>query len=138
MISVRYKLKKTAVLLICFLILCWGVTLIHIEYLTAVHGEEFKQVVNNTCRIGDENFEGYYKILEYRPLKYARVYCVVKNQELDINYACELLITGYEGHHQVALNDTIWSRHGTADGVIWPYWWNFVYLHTILSIGRRF
>ena len=47
--------------------LWWVASLIHAEYLTNMYGNEFYQTVNKEC--GIEN-GGYYKVLDYKHLKY--------------------------------------------------------------------
>lgn len=92
------KLKKIINLLICILMLWWVASLIHAEYLTNMYGNEFYQTVNKEC--GIEN-GGYYKVLDYKHLKYGRLYCVIKNQYA--NYACELIITGSGQNQKIVL-----------------------------------
>lgn len=102
--------------------LWWVASLIHAEYLTNMYGNEFYQTVTKEC--GIENGE-YYKVLDYKHLKYGRLYCVIKNQYA--NYACELIITGSGQNQKIVSNDTIWSNTGSASEIIWPYWWHFIY-----------
>ena len=102
--------------------LWWVASLIHAEYLTNMYGNEFYQTVNKEC--GIEN-GGYYTVLDYKHLKYGRLYCVIKNQYA--NYACELIITGSGQNQKIVSNDTIWSNTGSASEIIWPYWWHYIY-----------
>jgi hypothetical protein len=64
----------------------------------------------------------YLRVLNYSD-ESARVYYVAQNkaggdvvefEKKDNEWSCSQW-------------DTIWSDTGSASGVIWPYWWHFIY-----------
>lgn len=120
-INVIKKIKTVAIYLLIFGFLMWVVDLVRIEYLTLRHGNEFHDIIQAECNI---DAGGYYKVLDYKHLKYGRIYCVVKNDK--IHYASEMIILD-NGDKDIVFNDTVWSTSGSASEVIWPYWWHFIY-----------
>ena len=53
----------------------------------------------------------------------AAVYYIAK----DHANGCVLDFQKQEGEWSMTEWNCIWSDHGSASGVIWPYWWHFIY-----------
>ena len=104
--------------LICFIVLTWLLAFIHTETLTHKHAGEYTDYLKAYYQV-DNDTSLDVKILDYNPLRYAKLYVI-----LDKQYAEELIITGYDNTKTVVYSDTLWSKKGgNADRTVWPYWW---------------
>ena len=65
----------------------------------------------------------FFKVLEYETCGVAKVYYISKGKT-----GGNVLTFVYEEDtwHEVSCN-TIWSKTGSADDVIYPYWWHRIY-----------
>ena len=103
---------------ILIFILIWFLSIIKCECLTLIHGNQFKDLYKENTMIGDVY---RFKVIEYND-KYARVYYVSGNKEIG-NKAGNILKFKREGNKWTFTGawSTVWSKHGSADGFIWPY-----------------
>ena len=119
---VKKFLKVLLVLLVGILlgvIAMWCVTLIRHEIQTRAHYEEFEYAYMDGTTLGDME---YFKVVYYDD-KAAQVYYVSKGMA-----GGDLLTFERSGDAWVQVQwNTIWSSTGSASGVIWPYWWHFIY-----------
>ncbi len=111
--------KKTIVWVVTFTVifipfLHWLSSLIYCEYLTLVYGDEFKEEYKQCSMLPLEI--DHYKVMRYSK-NYAEVY-----------YVTEDCISGnilkfYKENNEWIMTswNTVWSKHGSADGFIWPY-----------------
>ncbi len=88
----------------------WSLSILKCEYLTYVHKNEF---------IYDEEIKdsALVKILEYND-DYARLYCI--NYNVHSGSLCTFLKKDGKWIFK-SWGRGVWSRHGSADGFIWPY-----------------
>ena len=63
----------------------------------------------------------YLKVMEYSA-NTAQVYYVTKNTFGNI-----ITFTKQNNEWILIKWKTVWSKTGSADRVIWPYWWHFIY-----------
>ncbi len=96
----------------------WAADAIRCEDMTRRHAGELFDVCDNHNMIGPLE---YIKVLAYENpygiSGYAKVYAVSENREVGVKF---ILI--YEDKRWEILGwDTIWSAHGNADEIIWPY-----------------
>jgi hypothetical protein len=91
-----------------------------------IHGNEFAEAYKENTMLGDMD---YWKVLDYSATS-ARVYYVsVGNSSANI-----LSFTEENGQWKYdRWENTVWSTSGSADGIIWPYWWHFFYAHQRLN-----
>ena len=107
-------MKKTFKFLLLFVLISfttfWSLSILKCEYLTFTHGDEFKH-------IEEINSSAMMKVLEYDD-NYARLYCI--NYNVHNGTTCRLRKANgcwyFDGWGW-----GVWSKHGTADGYIWPY-----------------
>ena len=101
-------------------IVIWGVSLIKCEILTYRYGKEFDTIYKANTMIGEID---YLKVLDYSDTS-ARVYYVSINKSGGsiLRFAKKDGQWTYEAWERV-----VWSKIGCASGVIWPYWWHFIY-----------
>ena len=112
--------KSTCILLtiILALLLNWGFALVKCEILTAKYGDQalYSACIEQTMIEEDSSF----KVLECEPAVYARVYAKGANTSHEL-----ILICDQDSHAsnpwKVVIWNTIWSKSGSADGFIWPY-----------------
>ena len=121
------KLKIYIIILspvLCFLLI-WGISLAKCEILTLMHGDEFSEIYKENTMLGEQE---HWKVLDYSKTS-ARVYYVGLNHSgADI-----LTFVKENGKWRHDGWDTVWSTSGSADNVIWPYWWDFFYARPRLS-----
>ena len=112
--------KRIAVILIIVLIspiLYWGISFAKCEILTTMYGHHFS--------------DGYYRILDdiafFKVIGYsdsnATVYYVNKNKTAGVS----VNFTSDNGEWTYDSWDAVWSEGGTADDILFPYWWHFLY-----------
>ncbi|MCL2611346.1 MAG: hypothetical protein FWE02_06690 [Defluviitaleaceae bacterium] len=126
----KYIKKTILVILIGFLIF-WLGSLAHVWFLTASHGEVFKEIIVNDDWFGTFREINRVRVLEFSE-DFARVYfsSIRGTHETDTlsrdfrprtRLGGELLhFRKRDGEWHIVFWDTIWARTGTADGFIWP------------------
>ena len=112
--------KRIAVILIIVLIspiLYWGISLAKCEFLTGMYGKYFTENYRENTMIGEID---YLKVLDYSD-SLARVYYVTEN-----NGSGEILVFSKENDVWVykEWEKTVWATMGSADDIMWPYWWH--------------
>lgn len=114
-------MKKFFLIVICTFSAVWVFSLIRCEYLTNKHYDDFKYGYKENAMLGDIE---YFKVLSCDG-KTARVYYVGKDMSgADIlKFVKDGNIWSYDSWYA-----TVWSgTGGSASGVVWPYWWHFIY-----------
>ena len=113
-------IKRILFIILIILILYWLLSLLRCEILTLIHGHKFESNYKENTMIGEID---YLKVLDYSDTT-ARVYYVGKNKS-----GGDVLIFKNKNNTWVydSWENTIWSRTGSADDVIFPYWWHFIY-----------
>ena len=101
------------------LLLIWGASLIRCEILTAKYYDDFADAHAQNTMLGDME---YFKVLRCDG-KTAEVYYVGRNMA----GADVLTFENQNGTWVQSDWKTIWSDGGSASGVIYPYWWHFIY-----------
>ena len=117
-------MKKKALLIIVIVAIMiptafWASALIKCEMLTQKYYDDFKQAYTQNTML--EEME-YFKVLSCDE-NTAEVYYVSK----DMTDANVLTFKNNNGVWQQISWETIWSASGSASGVIYPYWWHFIY-----------
>lgn len=114
------KFLFTFICSVSLIIFVWCAFLLKCEILTAMHEKNFtrKDVI---ALLGDEQI---CKVIEYSENE-AKVYYVSTQKTMGnlltfIREDCVWRIKNW---------NTIWSKDGNADNIIWPYWWHFIYSH---------
>ena len=117
----KKKLFKIIVLVIViFPIVFWGISLAKCEILTFLYGKEFDEIYQENTMIGDIEF---LKILDYSS-KSARVYYISANKSM----GNILRFSKNDGQWEYEKwETTVWSTSGTADDVVYPYLWHWIY-----------
>lgn len=104
---------------VCLFLVVWGGALIKNEYNTNKYQDDFKDGWKNVNMLAEPDF---FKVLHIDN-NYAEVYYVSKDASADI--------LSFKHVNNVWVFDkwvaTVWSKHGSASEVIWPYWWHFIY-----------
>mgnify|MGYP000910990521 CR=1 FL=1 len=106
---------------IVWFLVIWLFSLGKCELLTLLHGSEFSnQAMYENTMLPQI---GYVKVLSYTK-NYARIYIVSENRTFGtiIGFARENGKWKYNKWEKPT-----WSVGGTADDIIWPYWWHFFY-----------
>ena len=102
------------ILFSCFLYMICNI--VKIEIVTNIYGYEFM------------DFEVIYKAEDFKILsytkEYAKIYCISKNKN---NGTIHSYIKSGDSWRYNKWEDGGWSKHGTADKIVWPYWWHFFY-----------
>ena len=107
----------SAVLMV--LIAIWILSLIKNDILTLKYHDDFAQAYTQNTMLGEME---YFKILHCDD-NTAEVYYVSQGMK-DAN------VLSFENHNGTWTQtswQTIWSTSGSASGVIYPYWWHFIY-----------
>ena len=113
------KLSFRIILIICICIIVYLIgSIIKCELLTNKYGSEF-------LRFEEINQAETYKILTYTH-NYARVYCISTNKQ---NGTVHNFIKSDGSWTYNQWEDGGWSKHGTADEIVWPYWWHIIYFY---------
>ncbi len=97
----------------------WVSSLINCEILTNQYFEDFEKAYTQNPMLGEME---YFKILHCDD-NTAEVYYVSQGMK-DAN------VLSFENHNGTWTQtswQTIWSTSGSASGVIYPYWWHFIY-----------
>ena len=114
-----YHKKRRIIISIIFLLLVspWLFSLATCEYATIKYGDEFKGLEAQTNMLTQSD---YLKVLDVSET-YAKVYYVSP-------YSGNVLYfeKSSEAWRMVEW-ETVWSSTGSASGVVWPYWYHFIY-----------
>lgn len=116
----KKKVTKILTVILCVPIAVWLISLAKCEVLTVLHENEFFQFYQGEDMLADIK---YLKILSYSD-DLARIYCVTKN---NLNANVFEFIQEDNVWKFNKWETTVWSSSGSASGVIWPYWWHFIY-----------
>ena len=116
--------KRLKVLIIIAIIVAvptvvWLSSLINCERLTQKYYKDFEDTYTQNVMLGDIE---YFKVLRCDG-ETADVYYVSE----DMVNANVLTFKNTDGKWIETDWNTIWSKTGSASGVIFPYWWHFVY-----------
>ena len=109
--AVKKIVLIVSVLLVCF----YGVCLGRCELLTAVHGREFEGLELGTGLL--ERSDSL-KVLDYSAAE-ASVYYV--GPERSNGNVLRFSRSGGTGPWELTGWNTVWSKSGSADGLVWPY-----------------
>lgn len=87
---------------------------IRVEIKTYMYADEFKDIINENSML--EDF-AYFKVMEYKKCN-AEILCVSKN------HSASFLMHYEKKEKSWYLTDwkCVWSKSGTADGFIWPFY----------------
>lgn len=109
--------RKTKVLLVMLSVLALYIIASYtkVEILTWQHKSEFYSRYDLTGMVDDIE---YCKVMSYSK-EYAEVYYVTKDKEAGLLYS---LILDENGEWQLDSWDAVWSKSGSADDFIWPYY----------------
>lgn len=121
-------MKKRFVIILAPMIIClliWGISLARCEILTSLHSNVFKRLCQENTMITPLK---YLKVLSYSNTQ-ARIYCVSEGNSMGNILAFTKIGEKWEYKEW---ENTVWSTSGTADNIIWPYWWHFFYSHKIV------
>ena len=106
-----------SILLLIFIIALVVLPYAHVEILTAAHYDDF---AGRYIELGYFDGVSVYKIYDYIADDYAKVYYGDDTKECGV-----LVYFTYDGTTQeweILTWEAVWSRHGSADGFIWPYY----------------
>ena len=115
-------LQKLLIVILLLPIFIWLIALGKCEILTWLHDKEFETIYKENTMIGEQIDN--LKVLDYSEQQ-ARVYYVTKNKSTG-----EILrfVKRNNVWHYDSWEKTVWSAvGGSASGVVWPYWWHFIY-----------
>ena len=117
-------LKHTLLFILIAFMVVWLGSLIKCEVLTKLHYDEFKATHLQNPMIGDID---YFKVIEYDKDTTAKVYYVGENKSG--GFIMELKYIKSRNIWKETYWNGVWSgTGGTADNVLWPYWWHFIYI----------
>ena len=103
---------------ILIFLLIWFSAIIKHEYLTLRYGHQFKELYKENSMIGDVY---RFKVIECND-KYAEVYYVSEYKETGNKAGSTLKFQKVDNEWIfTGAWSTVWSKHGSADGYIWPY-----------------
>ena len=108
----RRKIIIVTIILLIFLFFI--IPYVKVECATLLHGDEFSDLYTETHMKDDIS---YLKVMGYDK-KSASIYYVEKEHKGAI--LCEFTKQG--GEWRLNVWKTIWSKSGSADGFIWPYY----------------
>ena len=114
--------KRVLAILLALLVIAgavWGVSLIRCEVLTHKYFYDFERAYTQNTMLGDM---AYFKVLHCDG-NTAQVYYVSKGMT-DANV---LTFVRQGGAWTETAWRAVWSDTGSASGVIYPYWWHFIY-----------
>ncbi len=113
-------LRNMIIAIVLLPILFWVLSLGKCEILTLMYGKQFIGQERQTNLLAESD---YLKVLKYSNSR-AEVYYVIE----DHGYGNVLTFNKVDGYWDLESYNTIWSSSGgSASGVIWPYWWHFIY-----------
>lgn len=87
---------------------------IKVEIHSYMYADEFKDIINENSMFNDYE---YYKVMNYKKYN-AEILCIAKN------HTASFLIYFDKQEGSWYLDDwkCVWSKSGTADGFIWPFY----------------
>lgn len=94
----------------------WGAALLRCEILTGRYHDDFAEAYKSNKMIGDMDF---FKVISCDGEE-AEVYYVSANGAALLKFEMQ------DGAWVETAWDTIWSKSGSADGIVWPYWWHVI------------
>ena len=111
----------------------WAGSMIHAEILTARHGYVFEILITENPEIRNSVGDGDLKVLSYSNTS-ARIYRIWEVQEGhdysrdvgDRHGGAIFYFSREGGMWQLTGQGTTWSNVGSADGIIWPYFYHSV------------
>ena len=113
-------LRNMIIAIVLLPILFWVLSLGKYEILTLMNGKQFIGQERQTNLLAESD---YLKVLKYSSSR-AEVYYVIEEH----GYGNVLTFNKVDGYWDLESYNTIWSSSGgSASGVIWPYWWHFIY-----------
>ena len=112
-------MKKLLIAVMAVFLLLWGGSLIRCEILTDRSYDDFK---TGHLQTGFHDELENFKILSCDGSG-ARGYYVAK----DHANGCVLDFENQAGEWVMTEWSCVWSDNGSASGVVWPYWWHFIY-----------
>ncbi len=105
--------------LILIFLAYWGCSIASCEYLTSRYGYQFEELYKEDPMFGNELVK--LKILAYYD-DHATLYYVTATEEFDVELGDVVDFKKENGKWICdGYPNTIWSKHGSADGYIWPY-----------------
>lgn len=116
----KKTIKFAVICVVVLFIAIWIFALVRCEFLTVKYGDKFDTIYRENTMMGDID---YLKVLEYSDNS-ARVYYVSSDK------AAGDVLTFVNNDGKWSYKDweqTVWSASGSASGVVWTYWWHFVY-----------
>ena len=105
---------RVVFIIICLLIIIIIAPYIKVEYLTWQHGSEFNSLYQETHMI--DGIE-YLKVFDYSDI-FARVFYV--GTDHFVTYL--LTFKKQDTRWELATWEAVWSKYGSADSLIWPYY----------------
>ena len=112
-------MKKKIVVVICSLLIVLLLVALFpyakAEYLTNKYGDQFREEYKQIDWISDIE---YHKVIGYSSDKATVVY-IAHNHTACFKIDFEMK----EDEWQMTTWDCIWSKTGSADGIMWPYYW---------------
>lgn len=119
--------KRTKVLIIVLAVvlvallpfIMWGSSLLKCEILTKVYYNDFEYAWTDNIMLDEME---YFKVLDCDG-ETARVYYVSEGMD----WASVLTFEKNDGKWVETQWECIWSKTGSASGVIYPYLWHFIY-----------
>lgn len=108
------KQKKTLIVIAACILILLIIPYIKVEILTWQYGREFASLYRLTNMV--EGID-YFKVMDYSGTS-ARVYYVTSNRSAGIL----LTLVQQDGQWALETWEAIWSKTGSADGFMWPYY----------------
>lgn len=119
----KKAIKLAGLCMFAVIFVIWFVPYVHNEVLTVMHGKEFKDKYNeNTMLKADITLDSM-KVIKYSDSE-AKVYYVMGDNGIAEVYTFE---KNQNNEWEAVVQDTIWSRSGSASETLWPYFWYIVY-----------
>lgn len=116
----KIKIKYLIIGIVLGLVITYMFSLVKCEILTQRHYDEFKDAYKQNTMLGEVEF---FKVLEYETCSVAKVYYISKDKA-----GGNVLTFAYEdGKWNEVYWNTIWSKTGSADDVVYPYLWHWIY-----------
>ncbi|MDO5403042.1 MAG: hypothetical protein Q4F11_06340 [Eubacteriales bacterium] len=107
--------------LILVLFLTWLVPFAHNSILTIMHGKEFKDEYRQCSYFQSDEKVEFYQVIEYSESR-AKVYYVAERHSSANVYTFEKK----DDRWLFKEFDTIWSSSGSAEDILWPYFWDVI------------
>ena len=112
--------KKIPVYLILTIVVIflavWVASLLKCEILTRKYHDDFAEAYKSNTMIGDMDF---FKVISCDGEEAEVYYVSAKGAAL-------LKFDMQDGAWVETAWDMVWSKSGSADGAVWPYWWHVI------------